>query len=457
MGISQKELFGKIVLSVFLGISFFVTRAPLLNESLGFEEGIFAEIIVNRPSGPLYSLGGRINGENQYNYISHPAVPYELLRLSGFLCKSFLTHEIYLDDTKVTPRLRLICTSYQFILWQGLLFFVLLKRNRFGNWPIIIIFAAMLSPLAIKTSTHLQIDNTSGMLLCGTASFLFAFAGLRNFSSKKLYLCLFAGSFVAGLGKQEWSFALLAAIFSTLILALIFKFNTSKHHILSTSGWVLLGLLAGNAASYLYDSTNYMRGLHYIIHFSKLHETSAGNWNLTHWLQLTKARLPFIIICIVLSLPGLHNLVTRREMSFLSCLILLYGFFLLLGYIASDWTEKPRYFCPSLIVLTISTIILIPDSMPVWFRSTLCLAVSGILLTTIIFLVKYKPDKSWHLEQINNGLLKSSTNTVLFIQSGAGWNKPEIDYTNNNVPYEAARKRCKGKFDKELINPVKIQ
>ena len=90
MNVVIKKTYPFLLLVVF-AVSFFAVRLPLFRESLGFEEGIFAELIVNRPSGPHYSLAGRIDGEKIYVYISHPPAPYELLRLGGYICQKFLT------------------------------------------------------------------------------------------------------------------------------------------------------------------------------------------------------------------------------------------------------------------------------------------------------------------------------------------------------------------------------
>jgi hypothetical protein len=189
-----------ILLLVIFTVLFFIVRIPLLHEPLGFEEGIFADLIVNRPPGPLYELAGRIDGENIYSYISHPAIPYELLRLGGYISQHFLTRDVYLNDAAVTPRLRIICSSYQFIFGIVLLLFAFYGRSVYGIWPTVLIFAAMLSPLAIKTSVHLQIDNTSGVILCGIAALLFIIADRGEPASKKAYLLLFTGGFIAGLG-----------------------------------------------------------------------------------------------------------------------------------------------------------------------------------------------------------------------------------------------------------------
>jgi hypothetical protein len=441
------------ILLLLFAISFFAARIPLLNEPLGFEEGIFAELIVNRPAGPHYALSGRIDGQKTYTYISHPATLYELLKLGGYISKEFLTYDIYLNDSLITPRLRLICSFYQFIFWAILLIFALISQSIHGKWPILIIFTAMLSPLALKTSTFLQIDNTSGMLLCGLAALLFSVANQKNMSPKKSTLFLFAGGFIVGLGKQEWSFALLAAMAVMFFLTIIAKRKSSDYNYIKIISCIATGILLGNIVSFLYDPVNYTRGLHYIAVFFKLQNSSPSHWDFTHWLMLTKKRLPFIYVCFILLLPTLYNLFFKRDRQLLSYLTSLYGFFLLVGYIVADHNYHPRYFCPSLAVLTISAITLTPSVSPKWFNKTLTWALLSVFLSTAIFIICYAPDRNLELEKINSGLLKSPSGTVLYLNDGAGWNKPEIDYKNNNSAYKLARQRIAEKYNKDLIKP----
>ncbi|MBN1471264.1 MAG: hypothetical protein JW925_05755 [Syntrophaceae bacterium] len=435
-------------------VSFFVVRIPLLQEPLGFEEGIFAELIVHRPSGPFYALTGRIDGENIYGHISHPAFSYELLRLGGNLSRPFLTHDVYLNDSLVTPRLRIISSFYQFTFFGALLLFSLLRHSHDKKWPVLLIFAAMLSPLAIKTSVHLQIDNTAGVLFCGTAALLFITAGQIKVIGTRFLLVL-AGGFIAGLGKQEWSFALLAALI-TISVAMFFVKTTRDGHAIYMLLCATLGLAAGNLSSYLYDPVNYLRALHFIVYFSKLHETSSGSWELGHWLILMKHRARFIFICMVLSLPFLFSWFSRQHCGVFFYLTFFFGFYLLLGYIVSDWNYEPRYFCPSLAVLSVSAIATTPGSVPRWPRMICLTATLLVFLSAIIFCIGFEPDRNLHLEKINKGTLQSSQDTVLCINSGSGWNKPNINYVNNNMPFSILEKSIWERYHKMLINPDDI-
>lgn len=453
MEISKKKFWFEIIfVSIFI-LSFIAVRVPLLHEPLGSEEGIFAEIIVNRPPGPCYSLAGRIDGQNIYSYISHPAFPYELLRLGGYISQKMLTYPIYLNDTQITPKLRIVTSLYQLVFWLLLLLFS--SRLPHRRWLFLITFMVMISPLAVKTSTFLQIDNSSGMLLCGIAALLFGVSETFNFH-KGSWLLLFIGGLLAGLGKQEWSFALFAALLSTLLLHKLVDFEILHCNALKATSYIMIGLIVGNLLSYLYDSGNYSRGLYYVQHFSKLHNDSPGNWSFLHWLELTKIRLPFIYVCLVLILIIVVSFISNKRPTALSCLIFLYGTFLFIGYILSDWRAEPRYFAPGLAVLAVAVIVILPITPSLWNRRTIIFGLLSVFLSTIVFLFNRSPDRNLHLEQINAGHLKSSSDTVLYIKSGAGWNKPDVDYVNNNLPFDKAKQRVSKKYNKRLIKPEYI-
>ena len=184
MDSAKKTLFHRLLLLLFLTVLYYGVRIPLLNEPLGFEEGYFAEIVTKQPSGPYYGMFARIDGKKMYGYIHHPAPLYELLRLGGYLCKPLLTNQVYLDDSRITPRLRNVFASYQLVFWATLLVFIFFNKQISFRWAVFIVFIAALSPLSIKTSTFLQVDNTSGVLLCGIAAILMgphqATTSLRN-------------------------------------------------------------------------------------------------------------------------------------------------------------------------------------------------------------------------------------------------------------------------------------
>lgn len=79
--------------------------------------------------------------------------------------------------------------------------------------------------------------------------------------------------------------------------------------------------------------------------------------------------------------------------------------------------------------------------------------IAGItLVMSIIFMIGFTPYHNVELKFIQDGVLKSSTDTVLYINSAAGWNKPNIDYFNNTLEYESVKKRVEN-MGKKLVRP----
>ncbi|MBN2513947.1 MAG: hypothetical protein JXB18_13500, partial [Sedimentisphaerales bacterium] len=78
-----------------------------------------------------------------------------------------------------------------------------------------------------------------------------------------------------------------------------------------------------------------------------------------------------------------------------------------------------------------------------------------ILMSSGVFLYYYTPDRNVQLEMIQNGTLKSEPGTILFLNSGAGWNKPDIDYINDTIKIQSAYQIAEKNGKKLVIPPQK--
>jgi hypothetical protein len=413
-----------------------------------FFTGIFAELLVHRPSGPCYSLSGRVDGRNVYGGIGHPAPSYELLRLGGWLGQSFLKDPLYLDDTVITPRLRMLSSVYQFTTWVVIFLFLLFTKTVQSKWKYGILFLAGFSPLAIKTSVLLQIDNTSGAVICGLAAILILLAINSGRSGLARAALLFAAGCIIGLGKQEWSMALLPALLLVLLVQMLKKSKTD----IQSAAFIVAGLIAGNAASYLFDPLNYMRAFRFMSAFSGLSKSSPQPWQLERWWSQVKYEAPVIYVCFILQVIFILSVLIHRKQHPLKYLLFLYGTILLFTYLFINWNYEFRYYVPSLVILTVACIAVLPSSPPCWYNRSVGLLAATVVLSTIPFLLFYKPDRNTDLERIQSGVLKSSEKTILFINSGAGWNKPHIDYINASNSYEPSQKTAE-KYEKTLLLP----
>ncbi len=443
---SHKLWFSKALFLVLFVLAYFAARLPVIREPLGFEEGIFAAIMVNRNAGPDYGLAGRVDGQSFYESQSHPAGLYELLRLGGWLAYPLIQGPVHLDDKVITPRLRSITSLYQFFVWMALALVICFFAENI--WPYVLLAAAALSPLAIRTSALLQTDTTSGVVFCGSAAILLYIAGRSSIMrARQILLYGFAGV-IAGLGKQEWSFALLAALVGAVFLGFIAKRNSSQMPEYSAVLSVIIGLLIGNTASCLFDPSNYFASFPLMIRFSSASSyiSTAGR------LDLLKTRLPYLLTCFGLLAVSFMFLRTGKHSSFSKISLFLFGSILLLVYFAFTNSFQMRYFAPSLVVLAIAAIAAIPESLASAQSNLVKVVVVAILSSTIIFIPFFSPNRNIALEAVQQETLKSEPGTMLYLDCSAGWNKPGIDFIYNTMDYELAKTKALA-LGKELMRP----
>ncbi|MCZ6852262.1 MAG: hypothetical protein O7F17_11525, partial [Planctomycetota bacterium] len=194
---------------------YFLARLPFLSDPLYCEEGIFAAIVVNQPPNPDYLLVARIDGQEHYQRSAHPAPLYETMKLAAKLWPPVGPQSVH-DDTLATPRLRFFFCLFQLVAWLGVGLLALLVTRASGVVvqiaTIVIVAAAAASPIAVVTSTELQVDGSVGALMVGVMAAATCLAARGVLPVSVTYATLFIAAAVLGLGKQEWSLALVAAL-----------------------------------------------------------------------------------------------------------------------------------------------------------------------------------------------------------------------------------------------------
>ena len=210
----MKHTFLFFLLFIFL---YFVFRVPYLIAPLTGEEGILANIFYTQPPNPNYLIIGRINGIDIYTYPQHPAIIYEILSHFGLLWKMIINYKM-LNIASLTFFVRLAFSMFQFLVVAVIALMTLQRRDivlkdRITPFSSIVILAVSVPAMII--STFVQVDGSVGTLLSGLLAIALLGYRLNLFPIRIASIFIFLSSLLFGLGKNEWSLALLLALLLT--------------------------------------------------------------------------------------------------------------------------------------------------------------------------------------------------------------------------------------------------
>lgn len=430
----------KIKTAALLLLSYFIARLPFLPLILRGEEGIFADIFLNHPQGPLYQQMGRINGENLYTLIEHPALIYETLAAAGGFWQLFV-NPVSFGEMGLTIFLRFAFACFEWIVW-GLLFFCLSqigpvwKDRRQERAFLLALLLSMIWPGSLLNTTNINIDATVAVLAAGSvcaAVLLFRNPALPRIP---LFLFLFLASFFSGFGKNELSLVYmlaLGAIAVAVVLGRLFGSFRDVREPLLILLVAALANLAGNLFNYSFDPINYQAGWG-ILQSRSSQASLFVTRDVVAWLKMTLERLPFLFIHLLYWIVLVYALWRRRrELDFQLLFYFVYASALFFGFFFSYSEVGSRYFEPSFIVLVFGFVVAFPVlDIPVSFRRTfLVLAVliaihsSAEIITTIV-------------RQVQNPTLRQTrfvlpeevvqTGCMPILEQADAFNRPEIDY-----------------------------
>ncbi|HUT60391.1 MAG TPA: glycosyltransferase [Phycisphaerae bacterium] len=439
----------KLAFALAAVVLFFLVRAPFCRAPLVYEEGIFADVFVNRPQGPDYHLAARIDGVNVYRPLSHPAPLYESMRLAG-LAMRWLVPNPPLPDEVVTPRLRLAFSLFQLAIWLGVLALVVFGRT----WSRHRLLLAMLvlviaSPIAIATSTQLQVDGSVGVLMNGLMALAILWA-VRQDSPGPMSLGFLAlGAFVVGLGKQEWTIVLLCTVACWLayLAGLRIAGRRVGRHVLAAVV-ILVALAAGNALSYVIDPLNYRGGIAVMERVIPAYTVASRSG--VSWLWVTGKRLPMLATPLMLMGVLAVMLAARRwRVGPYHVLLILYGLGLFGPFFVSKWQTDPRYFAPSVVALVIAVAAVFPQRIDIRAAAAVAVVLLGMAIHDATFVVRRivrRPDPAPAL------VVPSDKSTVPRLPTGRAWNKPDVDFVGDGISRADAASLLE-KYGKTLFVP----
>ena len=279
---------------------------------------------------------------------------------------------------------------------------------------------------------------------------LFFLSGNSKNATK--YILLFAGSFLLAAGKQEWSMVLLAALFVVAIYLYVNRVRNSAK--ISQDVFMLLtvtaGLVTGNIFSYFIDPGNYIAGLEVFWRFSRVSDLTEGKVESGRWILLTLGRLEWTdTIIALIAISGISVFIKRKEIKASEILLWVYGLGLFAGYSISIWNSEPRYFAPSLIVMTAAVIAVFPPKISAKF---MVLTASLILLmcaTSVKFLHKTVTERSSR-PYFDASQIKLQPDQIAILSTAKAWNKLDIDFVNSSNSKEGIERTAE-RFNKTLL------
>lgn len=353
---------------------YFGGRAAFLAQPPIGEEGIFADLFYSRPAGPAYLLLGRIDGREIREPFNHPAPPYELLSALGGVARAVFGLQSFQEWTWIFIA-RSAFAGFQFVV-LFLLGVVVLTAPDQEKRPLLLalILAAGLSPLAVSSSINLYLDGSVGALAAG----LFALAvglEIRGRGSERARLLLVGlAAFGVGLGKQEWSLALLGAAAATaLVWFAVFRTKMPRAALLLVA---VVGCVGGNLVSYGFDPVNYLGHLTFYQNADQL------PWSGLHPGRALLRRLSMLLAPLLLAVLGGWFAARRRTPTALFGYF--FALFLLAGFLPNLATAgfAFRYFAPALAALIVAVPLLAPEKPG---RAQQALLAAGVLIFAVQF------------------------------------------------------------------------
>jgi hypothetical protein len=443
----------KIIFLILFISTFFVARLHFYRFPLSGEEGIFAELLVNQPENPQILLSGRADGSNVYIQTRHPIALYNSIKGCGKLFGGYLAKADWTNDAEITPRLRFVFSLFQFVILMTIAIFVVSKPG----WPkyslLYLLFAVAVSPVGLATSTNLQVDGSIGAAMTGLVGLALLLV-LRNGRLNLINgIVLFVTTFFLATGKQEWSIIFVAALLIS-ICYLLFLRSHDKQSIRNDITLIVIiftALIAGNIYSYFLSPYAYTESFWVMRYFSGADELVSGNVTAQRmlWMKRIIAKLPWMCtssaLAVIFAVLSFYKRKWPKPVEFL---LVVFGCGLLGGYFIANNSSEPRYFAPSLMILTIATIAIFPQTLSRRYVVIISVITMLMFASTGIFYYNNtikKPVKPY----FDASTVKLEAGEAAIISTGSAWNKKGLDFVNYDAG-KAWAKTYAERYNKKL-------
>lgn len=392
----------RLALVAALVVVYFAVRFPYLSDPLWGEEGMFAHILLAAPASGETLLIGRLNGEPQYCSPEHPVALYKTIGLAGEPFKVVFPGWKTMPEYDFTRALRFtfslfLLTVLAAILWVAYPHDSPRDPSARCVGPFALIVAVAISPLAVTKSVGLQIDAGTGLLMMGVLPVI-VLAFRNGWISGRAFVALAGlGGALTGLGKIEWTLALLAAVLVALVYTILLarRDRGQPTFALWALGAVLAGLVLGNAASYLYDPINHAGGFGLLVRIVR-ESGYAQTGSLGRYAELLGKTLhvlltPFLLVFLLAATAPRWLRGGDIWIIFLTA----YGLALLVGFVLSPYvleSRDPRYFVPALVVLLCAGVAAFPPEGGRWLRAVGATVILGIAIPSVLAILQHFPE-----------------------------------------------------------------
>jgi hypothetical protein len=226
---------------------------------------------------------------------------------------------------------------------------------------------------------------------------------------------------------------LLAALFVVAIYLTIIRIRNSAK--ISSDVFMLLtvtgGIIAGNIFSYFLAPDAYVGGLDIFWRFSQVGDIAEGKVDFGRWIPVTLGKLEWTDTVIALiTISGILLFMKRKEIKAAEILLWVYGLGFFTTYSISFWISEPRYFTPSMIVMTAAIIALFPPKIPAKSMAVIAAITLVMFATSAKFLHKTiteLPSRSY----FDASQIKLRPDQIAILSTAKAWNKFEIDFVSN--------------------------
>jgi NADH:ubiquinone oxidoreductase subunit 6 (subunit J) len=281
--------------------------------------------------------------------------------------------------------------------------------------------------------------------MCGSVALGILWVTRRG-DQKLPFIYLFLSAVFLGTGKQEWTMVLALAIVGWLGYLTVRKVRDRKRELkayASIAALILAGLTAGSLTAWAYDSINYWGGFHVLQRTSAVATIVTGENAAQQWLDGTAARLPDLFTVFALMAITVPITIARRRFyDPQEGLLLLFGCALFAGYFLSYWNfDDPRYFAPSLIVLTALVASMLNglrrgEERQGWRiylpTAVICLVLAAMTIQSSRFLARPNPNRP------PSAPPPESLDCIPLLPSAFAWNRPGVDFVGSGLDRSGA-------------------